>query len=172
LKKKRFDLKKYSGVFSLLLVAALTAGIVFWLRPSDSKRIKKRFQQACSTLAKSPGENPAMSAFKMFDFSSLCADSVSFEIADIPFRGALSNETLLSELTRSRALCEQIKIEPLDIVVDIPTSNHASAECVVKAKIKGASFDFEEIRHFKIRLQKIDNSWKFTAISDDQVLVR
>jgi len=172
LKKKRFDLKKYSAVFSLLLVAALTAGIFFHLRPSDSKRVKKRFYQACSTVNKSPGESPVMSAFKMFDFSSFCADSVSFEIEGAPFQGTMNNETLLSELTRYRALCEQINIEPLDILVDIATDNHASAECVVKAKIKGASFDFDEIRHFKVRLQKIDKAWKFTAITDDQVLLR
>lgn len=154
------------------MVVALTAGIAYWLRPSDTKRIKKRFHQACSVISKSSSENPAVSAFKMFDFGSMCADTVSFEITGVPLQGSMSNEVLISELARSRAMCEQITITPMDIDVSIDTPNHASAECVVRAQLKGASFEFDEIRHFLFRLQKIDHSWKFTSIADDQVLVK
>jgi hypothetical protein len=165
-------MKKYSKILSLFLVIVLTAGIAFCLRPNDSRRIKKVFYHACSTVSKSADENPVMSAFKMFDFSSLCADSITFTVEGAPFQGTMNNEVLIGELTRNRLLCEKIVIVPLSVTVTIATTNHATAECVVKVQIKGASFDFDEIRHFQVKLQKIDNSWKFTAITDDEVLVR
>lgn len=165
-------MKIYHKVFALLLVAALTAAVAYWLRPNDTRRIKKRFHQACSVVSKSSAENPAVSAFKMFDFGSLCADSVTFDIKGAPFQGSMSNEVLISELARYRAMCEQITITPMDIAVSIDTPNHATAECVVKAKLTSNHFDFDEMRHFLLRLQKIDNSWKIAAIADDQVLVK
>jgi hypothetical protein len=165
-------MKNYRKLLSLLIVAALTAVVAYWLRPNDTKRIKKRFHQACTIVSKSSAENPAVSAFKMFDFGSLCADSVTFNIQGAPLRGSMSNEVLISELARYRAMCEQISITPMDIAVNIETPNHAAAECVVKVKLTGANFEFDEIRHFITRLQKIDKSWKITGIADDQVLVK
>ena len=165
-------MKKYSKFLSLFFVAALTVCTFFWLQPSDSKYIKKRIYQACSTVGKSADENPAVAAFKMFDFASLCANSVTFAIEGAPFQGAMSNEVFISELTRYRALCQKIVIEPLDLEVDIVAPNNATAKCVVKAQIKGNSFDFEEIRHFQIKFIKTDNAWKFLALDDDGVLKR
>lgn len=165
-------MKNYRKLLSLLIVAALTAGAAFWLRPSDTRRIKKRFYQACSILSKADSENPAVSAFRMFDFGSMCANSVSFDIKGVPLQGTMSNEVLISELARYRAMCEQISITPMDIAVTIATPNHASAECVVKAHLKSAHFEFEEMRHFLLRLQKFDHSWKITGLADNEVLVR
>jgi len=165
-------MKNYRKLLPLLIVAALTAAVAYWLRPNDTKRIKKRLHQACAIVNKSSAENPAVSALKMFDFGTLCADSVTFDIEGAPLRGSMSNEILISELARYRAMCEQIGITPMGITINIETPNHAAAECVVKAKLTGASFDYDEIRHFIVRLQKIDNSWKFTGIADDQVLVK
>lgn len=165
-------MKNYRKLLSMLMVAAFTAGIAYWLRPNDTRRIKNRFHQACSLVSKSASENPAVSAFKMFDFGSLCANSVTFDIKGAPFQGSMSNEVLISELARYRAMCDQISITPLGVTVTISTPNHATAECIVKAQLKSTHFEFDEIRHFLLRLQKIDKSWKFTTIADDQVLVK
>ena len=156
----------------MLLVATLAAGVAFYLRPNDSKRIKKRFHQACSILSKSSTENPAVMAFKMFDFGTICANSVTFEIQDAPIKGTLSNEVLISELTRYRTFCNSISITPLDIEVHITTPTRADAECVVQAKIDSNNFTFDEIRHFQLRLQKIEKSWKITALADNEILVK
>ncbi len=165
-------MKNYRKLISLLIVAVLTAAVAFWLRPNDTRRIKKRFHQACSILSKGAAENPAVSAFKMFDFGTLCANSVTFDIKGAPFHGTMSNEVLISELARYRAMCEQITITPLDIAVTISTPNHATAECVVKAQLKGPQFEYDEIHYVLIRFQKIENSWKITGLADDEVLVR
>lgn len=165
-------MKKYRQVFSMLLVVALAAGVAFWLRPNDSKRIKKRFHQACSILSKSSAENPAVMAFKMFDFGTICADSVTLEIQDAPIKGTLSNEMLISELTRYRTFCNSISINPLDVEVNVTTPTSATAECVVQAKIDGSDFAFDEIRHFQLRLQKIEKSWKITALADNEILAK
>lgn len=165
-------MKHYRKLLFLLIVAALTAGIAFMLRPSDTRRIKKRFYQACAIVNKSESENPAIAAFKIFDFASMCADSISFDITGAPFHGSMSNEVLISELTRCRAMCEKITITPMGLTVTINTTNHATAECIIRAQLQSTHFEYDEIRHFLIRLQKIENSWKFTAIADDQVLVK
>ena len=49
-------------LFKLLLVVGVAAGLFFWLRPSEEKRIRKQFQRLSEAIAKSGDEGNASAA--------------------------------------------------------------------------------------------------------------
>ncbi len=168
----RINYRRVKTVLLVLLVIAGSAAIAFWLRPNDSKRIQKQFEKLCLTVEKMADENPTATAFKMMTFSYMCTPTVNFDLQGAPFQGQMSAEELTSQLTRGRGMCDSISITAMECEVELTTATRANAICVVRVKIKALGSAYDEIRHFQARWQKIDKSWKISAVSDDDILVK
>jgi len=168
----KINYRKIKTVLLVLLVIAGSAGVAYFLRPNDSKRIQKQFEKLCLSVEKSSDENPTAGAFKTLSFSYMCTDSVRIDLRGAPFQGEMSAEELTSHLARGRGMCESIAITPLECEVELTTPTRANAICVVRVKINALGSAYDEIRHFQARWQKIDKSWKITAVADDDILVK
>ena len=168
----KINYRKMKTVLSVLLVIAVSAGVAYFMRPNDSKRIQKQFEKLCLSVEKSSGENPTAGAFKTLSFSYMCTDSVRIDLRGAPFQGEMSVEELTSHLARARGMCDSIVITPLECEVELTTPTRANAICVVRAKINALDSSYDEVRHFQARWQKIDKTWKITAVIDDEILVK
>lgn len=157
-------------LLKLLLVAAVAAGLFYWLRPSDEKRIRKQFQRLSEAIAKSGEEGNASAAVKMFALGNLLNEQIDISIRDFPYNGEQSAETLVSLATRGRSFFRTISVDIYDIEVIQIDHELADARCVAQVAIESDNYRDNGVRHVMASLAKIDKTWKFTGFREDELL--
>ncbi|MDD3694772.1 MAG: hypothetical protein PHG44_02255 [Lentisphaeria bacterium] len=158
-------MQKYRVLIPLAIVVLLSAWLAYTLRPSDEKRIAKNLNQVCLILSKGESENPALLAFKMFDFARFCAEQVSFDIEEAPIKGSYSNEQLISEASRYRAMCESLQLSIMDLETEVNDENQALVRGTLKVKLTAQGYSFDEMLPLQIQMRKIERAWKITRVA-------
>lgn len=161
---------RYRQALYLVVAVLGVAVLVWWLRPSDQRRIRKQFQRLCQTLNKVSPENNSTTALKMLTFGYLFTDQIEIRLRQFPYNGVMSAELLTSQAARGRALCETIALQPLDLGITLDTPESATVLCVFKARLVTPYALYDEVRHFQASLRKVDNSWRFSGFADDGIL--
>ncbi|NMA43014.1 MAG: hypothetical protein GX946_06500 [Oligosphaeraceae bacterium] len=162
-------LRQYRVFVPLILVVIISAYMAFLLRPSDKRRIIKNLNQVCTILSKVENENPALVALKMFDFARFCADQVNIAIAEAPFNGNYSNEMLISDASRYRAMCETLTLTILDYELELEGDDRAYVQGTLKVKLRALGEVYEEMIPLQIHLRKFERTWKITRVEDVKV---
>lgn len=157
-------------LLKLLLVAGVAAGLFYWLRPSEEKRIRKQFQRLCEAIEKSGDEGNASAAVKMFALGNLLHEQIDISIRDFPYNGEQSAETLISLATRGRSFFRTISVDIYDIEVILIDHELADARCVARVAVESDNYRDHGVRHFMASLAKIDKSWQFTGFREDELL--
>jgi hypothetical protein len=157
-------------LFKLLLVVGVAAGLFFWLRPSEEKRIRKQFQRLSEAIAKSGDEGNASAAVKMLALGNLLHEQIDIDVRDFPYNGEQSAETLVSLVSRGRSYFRRIAVEFYDIEVMLVDHELADARCVVQVAVESDNYRDSGVRHFMASLAKVDKTWKFTGCREDELL--
>lgn len=164
--------KIFKPLLQLLLVAAVAAGLFYWLRPSDEKRIKKQFQRLSEAVAKHGEEGNASTAIKMFALGNLLNDQVDIRIRDFPFNGEQSADTLISLASRGRSYFRRIEVDIYEIEILLHDHEQADARCVARVSVESDQYRDHGVRHFMASLAKVDKEWKFIGFREDELLTK
>lgn len=157
-------------LFKFLLVVGVAAGLFFWLRPSEEKRIRKQFRRLSEAVAKSGDEGNASTAMKMLALGNLLHEQVDIDVRDFPYNGEQSAETLVSLASRGRSYFRGISVDIYDIEVILIDHELADARCVVHVAVDSENYRDSDVRHFMASLAKVDKTWRFTGFREDELL--
>jgi hypothetical protein len=156
----------------LVIIAIITAvaGAWFWLRPTEQQRIRKQFLNLADAISKNPQEGNAATAMKMLALGNLLDEKVTIDLRDFPYNGDNSAETIVSLASRGRALFNTITIDILDLETVLEQPDQATSHCVLKATLLSDSYQDSTVRHVLTSLRKVDNTWRFQAVREDDIL--
>ena len=158
----------------LVVLAGIAA--VFYLFPSEEKRVRRQFDLLSQYAAKEPGEDPFSTANRIRNLSGLFAERCEFKIegeALYSLSGSYSRQDVAGYALRGRSYFSDLSLTFPDLKVRFPEKG--SARVRFTAKLKGRSTTGEavdETREFQCVLNRIGKKWLFSTLEAVEVLKR
>lgn len=157
----------------LLLLTLLGIGLWLYLRPSEEKQIRERFNRL-SALAFKNGKEGAIPAIRRAgDAASLFSDQSTFQVDGLEWMaGPFTREALSSNIFRSRAMFTQIKLSFDDLELEIDPENK-TAKVFLSAVLSGKLKDgrtIREIRELESLLKKTEEGWLFEKFKIREII--
>ncbi len=159
------DMKKLVGI-AIAVVAAVA--LVLWLRPSESKRIRKVFATASSELRKEGQEGLVVATAKAHALAELVATGARFEVDDHVLRGIASGRQLVQQIMLVRGQADKIEVDFEDIAVAFDGERTASvtADVFVRGLSSELGLGGRDARQLEALLakDKDDGKWRFKRV--------
>ena len=159
------DRKKLVG-FAIAAVA--TVALVLWLRPSESKRIRKVFATASSELRKDGPEGLIVATAKAHALAELVATEASFELDDRILHEVASGRQLVQQIMLVRGQAERIEVGFTDIAIAFGGGRTASvtADVYVRGLSSALGLGGRDARELEAVLEKDkdDDKWRFKSV--------
>ena len=159
----------------ILLLAA--AGIYYWhYVRTPEYLVTKALRNAAETISRKNGETNSSAAFKVLMLGNMFTPQVELAVEGIPMaHGTISDEELVSHISRGRMAMTYIDIKILDHKITVRDENNAEIVMDVRidaASDKGGKNVFSEILHLKTTLHRApeDGKWRFASCRSYQLL--
>jgi hypothetical protein len=151
----------------IALAALLLAGGALWwlLRPTDTRRIRKRVRSLQACIERAPDESNAAMILKRQRLEGLFAELVVVEVPEKEFRGRYSGRDLANQVFRYRMQCRHVFVTLYETeirIADESESRTAAVRLVGRVRAQGAGgWEDSGIRQVLARLVKRDGAWRF-----------
>ena len=159
------DIKKLVGIG--LAVVALVA-LVVWLRPSDSKRIRKVFSTVSSELRKDGPEGLITATTKAQSLAALVAADAQFELDGHVSRAMSGGRELVQQIMLLRGQADRIDVDFADIAIVFDDDRTASvtADVYVRGFSSELGMGGRDARALEAVLEKDkdDGKWRFKQV--------
>ena len=159
------DMKKHAGIAIAVVVAV---ALVLWLRPSESKRIRKVFATASSELRKDGPEGLIVATAKAHALAELVAAEASFEIDERILHEVASGRQLVQQIMLVRSQAERIEVGFTDIAIVFDGKRTASVAADVYVRGLSSAFGLggRDARELEAVLEKDkdDDKWRFKSV--------
>jgi hypothetical protein len=158
------------------LVVLIGILVVFYLSPSEEKRVRKRFDLLSQSIAKEPGEDLLSMANRVKNIGRLFAENCEFKIEGDPFyafSGNYSREEVSGYALRGRTFFSNLSLKFHDLKVEFPEKGTAKVNLTARLTGKStAGENVDEVRELLCVLMKIEKKWLFSQLEVVQVLRR
>lgn len=149
---------------ALAVLCLLGVGLWWFLKPTEEKLIRRQFA-AFTELVQKKGKEGALPAIgKAKDLSALFAEQSTFSIDGLDWiAGPYSREALSSNIFRSRALFDRLKLSFDDLEIEV-NADSKTAVVFMSAVLDGTLKDgrgVHEIRELESNLRKDGSQWRF-----------
>ncbi len=163
-----------------LLIAGLIALIgvlaVFYLLPSEEKKVRKQFELLAQYAAKEPNEDLLSAANRAKNIGRLFADPCELKAEGDSFyslTGTYSREEMAGYAFRGRSYFSSLSLKCQDLKVEFPDRETASVRLTLTVLGRSTSGEnVDEAREFLAVLQKIEKKWLFNRFEVVEVLKR
>ena len=159
------EMKKLGGI---AIAAVAAVALVLWLRPSESKRIRKVFATASSELRKDGPEGLIVATAKAHAVAELVATEASFEIDDQILHEVASGRQLVQQIMLVRGPAERIEDGSTDIAIAFDGGRTASvtADVYVRGLSSALGLGGRDARELEAVLEKDkdDDKWRFKSV--------
>ena len=158
------------------LVILIGVLAVFYLLPSEEKKVRRQFDLLSQYVAKEPNEDLLSAANRAKNIGRLFVDPCGFKAEGDSFytlTGKYSREELTGYAFRGRSYFSSLSLKFHDLKIEFP--ERETAEVRLTARLSGRSASGEnvdEAREFLSVLQKIEKRWLFSQFEVVEVLKR
>jgi len=165
---------RYAVISGFVVLAGILA--VYYLLPSEEKKVKKRFDLLSQYVSKEPDEDLLSMATRVKNIGSLFADPSEFKIEGDPFysfSGSYSREEVSAYALRGRSYFSRLSLKFHDLKIEFPETD--SARVSFTARLTGKSMageDVDEPREMRCLLKKVERHWLFSSFEVVEVLKR
>ena len=163
---------KYAVVAGFVVLAGILT--VYYLLPSEEKKVRKRFDLLSRYVSKEPGEDLLSMAARVKNIGSLFSNPNEFKIEGDPFysfSGSYSREEVSAYALRGRAYFSKLSLKFSDLKIEFPEAD--AARVSFTARLTGKSMggeDVDEPREMRSILKKIEKNWLFSVFEVVEVL--
>jgi hypothetical protein len=163
---------KHAVIAGFVLLAGILA--VYYLLPSEEKKVRKRFDLLSQYVTKEPGEDLFSMANRVKNIGSLFANPSEFKIEGDPFysfSGSYSREEVSAYALRGRSYFSRLSLTFHDLKIEFPERETASVSFT--ARLTGKSMGGEEVdepREMRSVLKKVEKNWLFSGFEVVEVL--
>lgn len=151
----------------LALAVVLVVVVFVWLRPTETKRVRKVFTTVSKEIHKDGPEGLVVAAAKAHALAELVAAGATFEL-DGEFLRDVGGRQLLQQITLVRGQCERISVDFADIVISFVDDRTASvsADIYVRGLSDALGISGRDARQVETVLEKDadDGKWRFTTV--------
>ena len=159
------DMKKLAGI---AIAAGAVIALVIWLRPSESKRIRKVFAAVSQEIRKDGQEGLVVATAKAHALAELVAADAQFEIDEQVLRGVSGGRQLVQQIMLVRGQAEKIEVGFTDIVIAFDDERTASvtADVFVRGLSSEMGLSGRDARQLMAVLEKDgdDGKWRFKLV--------
>jgi len=147
---------------------------VFYLLPSEEKKVRKQFDLLSYYVGKESGEDLLSMANRVKNIGRLFAENCEFKIEGDPFyafSGNYSREEVSGYAFRGRTVFSNLALKFHDVKVEFPEKGTAKVN--LTARLTGRSTageNVDEVRELLCVLKKIEKQWLFSQFEVVQVL--
>lgn len=156
-------------ILKIAIAAVLAVAFVLWLRPSESKRIRKVFATAASELRKDGPEGLVAATAKARALAELVAPDARFEVDGRLIHVATTGRQLVQEIILVRRHADKIEVGFADIAISF--EDKVTAAVTADIYVTGLSSELglsgRDARQLEAVLSKNENDgkWRFTHVS-------
>ena len=159
------EMKKLIGI---AVAAVAVLALVLWLRPSESKRIRKVFATVSRELHKDGQEGLVVATAKAHALAELVAPESHFEIDEHVLRGVSSGRQLVQQIMLVRGHADKIEVGFADLAITFTDERTASvtADVYVRGLSEELGLGGRDARALETVLEKDaeDDKWRFTSV--------
>ena len=159
------DMKKLIGI---AIAAVAVFALVMWLRPSESKRVRKVFTMVSKEIRKDGPEGLVVATAKAHALAELVAADARFEIDEHILRGMASGRELVQQIILARGQADTIEVGFADISVAFDNERTASVTADVYVRGLSSALDISgrDARALEAVLEKDkdDGKWRFKRV--------
>lgn len=158
------------------LIVLIGVAAVFYLLPSEEKKVRKQFDLLSRYVTKEPGEDLFSMANRIQNIGKLFAKNCEFKVEGDPlyaFSGNYTREEVAGYALRGRSHFSNLSLRFHDLKVEFPEKGMAKVGMTARLSGKTAGGEnVDEVREFLCSLQKIEKKWLFTQFEIVEVLKR
>lgn len=167
---------KLKHIFVTVLVVLIGTLVVFYLFPSEEKKVRKQFDLLSQYVTKEPGEAPFSMVNRIQNISRLFAKNCEFKIEGDPFyafSGNYSREEVAGYALRGRSYFSNLSLKFHDLKIEFPERGTAKVQLTGRLAGKSAAGEnVDEARELLCLLEKIEKKWLFRQFEVVEVLKR
>ena len=151
-----------------IAVVAVVA-LVIWLRPSESKRVRKVFAAVSKELRKDGPEGLVVSTAKAHALAELVATGARFKVDERVLHGVTGGRQLVQQIMLVRGQADKIEVDFADIAVAFDDERTASVttDVFVRGLSDALGISGRDARQLEAVLEKDkdDDKWRFKRVS-------
>lgn len=159
------DMKKLMGI---AIAAVAVVALVMWLRPSESKRVRKVFATASKEIHKDGPEGLVVATAKAHALAELVATGARFEIDEHVLHDVTGGRQLVQQIMLVRGQADKIEVGFADIAVAFDGERTASvtADVFVRGLSSELGLGGRDARQLEALLEKDkdDGKWRFKRV--------
>ena len=167
------DMRK---IIAVAVAAMALVAIAMWLRPSESKRIRKVFATASKEIRKDGQEGLVVATAKAHALADLVAHQARFKVDEEILRGVSSGRQLVQQIMLVRGQADKIDVHFTDMAISFDDENTASV--IADVYVRGLSSELglggRDARQLEAILEKDrdDGKWRFKQVSLSPVVAK
>ncbi len=159
-------MKKLIGI---AIAAVAVFALVMWLRPSESKRVRKVFATASKELRKDGPEGLVVATAKAHALADLVAAGVRFKVDEEVLRGVADGRELVQQIMLVRGQADEIEVgfTDIDIAFDGERTVSVTADVYVRGLSSALGMSGRDARQLEAVLEKDkdDGKWRFKRVN-------
>ena len=160
------EMKKPLGI---AIAAVAVVALVIWLRPSESKRVRKVFATVSKGLRKDGPEGLVVATAKAHALAGLVAAGARFKVDEEVLRGVTGGRQIVQQIMLVRGQADKIEVGFADIAVAFDDERTASvtADVFVRGLSSEMGLSGRDARQLEAVLEKDkdDGKWRFKSVS-------
>ena len=160
------EMKKLLGI---AIAAVAVVALVIWLRPSESKRVRKVFATVSKELRKDGPEGLVVATAKAHALAGLVAAGARFKVDEEVLRGVTGGRQIVQQIMLVRGQADKIEVGFADIAVAFDDERTASvtADVFVRGLSSEMGLSGRDARQLEAVLEKDkdDGKWRFKSVS-------
>lgn len=157
----------------IILLLILIAGIwgVFYLFPSEEKKIKKQFTLLGQLASREADENPLAMAQKVRKIGGLFAEKCRLKVPGYSLSGVYNRQEIIALAARGRLHFSQLTLKFYDLNITFPEEREAKVSLTGRliGKAQGRE-TVDETRELACALKRIDQEWAISELEVVEVL--
>jgi hypothetical protein len=157
-------------IFALLIVV-VGISAMFFLFPSEEKKVKKRFALLSEHVLKDPAETTFVMANQIRGITALFWENCNLTVSDYSLSGKYTREEISGIALRGRAHFSSLGLNFYDLKVSFPGKYLAQVN--LTARLTGKSVygeQVDETRELICLLKKVEKKWLFSSFEVIEVL--
>ncbi len=160
------EMKKLLGI---AIAAVAVVALVIWLRPSESKRVRKVFATVSKEIRKDGPEGLVVSTAKAHALAELVTTGARFKIDEEVLHGVTGGRQIVQQIMLVRGQADKIEVGFADIAVMFDDERTASvtADVFVRGLSDALGISGRDARQLEavLKKDKDDGKWRFKRVS-------
>ena len=162
---------KIRYILLAVLIVIIGIVVVFYLLPSEEKKVKKQFHLLGEGVLKSPEENAFTMLQKMKNIGALFDEHCELRAPSQFLSGSYTRQEISTYAGSARSSFSRLDLKFYDFHIVFP--EREVAKVTLTARLTGMSTAGEQVdetRELECILKKIEKKWLFSAIDVVEVL--